>query len=97
MKKEHEVTEKQSTVSSDSDVESEKVVVVRHLKTVAFDHQNYFVWQMQFVVALQDNDLEDYLTGNIELNTLVRRKKNQLVLGWIDDDVDHTFDFSLIV
>lgn len=38
---------------------------------------------MQFATVLRGNDLEDYLTGEIELNTPVRLKQNRLILGWM--------------
>lgn len=71
------------TESAKDEARLEEIVIIRHLKTVTLDRQNYFAWRMQFATVLRGNELEDYLTREIELNTSVRLKQDRLILGWI--------------
>jgi len=60
-----------------------KVVMVKNLKTVALDRNNYFAWRIQFTTNMKGNDLYGYLSEDVVLNSPAAKKQDQLILGWI--------------
>lgn len=60
-----------------------KVEVIKDLKTVMLNHENYFTLRTQFMVNFWGNNLLEYVIGKASLDDAILVKHDQLILGWL--------------
>lgn len=62
-------------------------VVMKHIKCVQLDRDNYYSWEAQFLTMLHGFELMHYVEGNVDLTSSVACLQNHLILRWMLTDI----------
>jgi len=70
----------ETTQGEDGDRQT-KIIIIKNLKTVSLDRNNYFAWRIRFAAYLAWNELDHYLSGKAALNSPVAIRQDKLILA----------------